>query len=46
MAYICTKNGRCDGCDHFRYDKDEGRMACFAQQDIQEQPAAQRKERA
>ncbi len=35
MAYICTRNGNCKGCPHYRYDEDRERMACFAQWDEQ-----------
>lgn len=34
MAYICTKNIKCADCEHFRFDEDEERMACFAAFDI------------
>lgn len=34
MAYICIKpKGSCTTCKHYRYDKDYGGKACFAQQD-------------
>lgn len=33
MAYMCTSTVPCNQCGHYRYDKEEGRMACFAAQD-------------
>lgn len=31
MAYICYKPaGSCNRCEHYKYDKEERRMACFA----------------
>lgn len=33
MAYICTSKVPCGQCGHYRWDPDEGRMACFAQQE-------------
>ncbi len=33
MAYICTREGNCAECEHFRFDEEEGRYACFAVQD-------------
>lgn len=39
MAYICyrstTKNG-CKGCPYYKYDSENMRMACFAQEDKDE----------
>lgn len=36
MAYICMKPaGSCPKCDHYRYDREEGQMACFAELDEQ-----------
>lgn len=35
MAYICNKPaGSCESCEHYRFDKEEQRMACFAQMAI------------
>lgn len=34
MANICAKpSGSCPTCEHFRYDKEYGGMACWAQAD-------------
>lgn len=34
MAYICNlPKGSCSDCWHFRYDEENGRLACFAAQD-------------
>lgn len=33
MAYICTKEKKCKECEHFLYDKENDRMACFAEID-------------
>ena len=33
MAYICEKERKCKGCEHFRFDEDRQRYACFAQKD-------------
>lgn len=33
MAYICTKGINCKECEHFRYDEDNDRIACFAKVD-------------
>lgn len=33
MAFICTKQGNCSTCPHFRYDDDYGANACFAEVD-------------
>lgn len=31
MAYICYKpKGSCKTCEHYRYDDEESRYACFA----------------
>lgn len=39
MAYICyrpeTKNG-CKGCPYYKYDSENMRKACFAQEDKDE----------
>lgn len=36
MAYICHKptGTKCTECEHYRYDEENERMACFAQQDL------------
>ena len=36
MAYICHKpqGTKCAECEHYRYDEENDRMACFAQQDL------------
>ena len=35
MAYICNKPaGSCESCEHYRFDKEEQRMACFEQMAI------------
>lgn len=36
MAYVCTERIDCKKCEHFRYDEDNGRMACFAETDSKE----------
>lgn len=33
MAYVCTERIDCKKCEHFRYDEDNERMACFAEID-------------
>ena len=33
MAYICTKEKKCKECEHFLYDEENDRMACFAEID-------------
>lgn len=34
MAYICEKPaGSCKSCEHYRFDDEYGRNACFAAQD-------------
>jgi len=34
MAYICTKpKGSCKTCEHYRFDTEENRHACFAVED-------------
>lgn len=34
MAYICSKPaGSCSTCNHFRFDDERNRMACFAKED-------------
>lgn len=33
MAYICTKGKKCKECEHFLYDEENDRMACFAEID-------------
>lgn len=34
MAYICYKpKDSCHGCEHYRFDDDRQRMACFAEYD-------------
>lgn len=34
MAYICNKpKNSCYGCEHYRFDDDRQRMACFAEYD-------------
>ena len=33
MAYICTKNGECGNCTHFRFDADKQDNVCWAQVD-------------
>jgi len=35
MAYICYKPaGSCKTCEHYKYDREEHRMACFANEPI------------
>lgn len=38
MAYICHKPAgtKCTECEHYRYDEEKERMACFAQQDLKQ----------
>lgn len=39
MGYICYKTeakSGCKGCEYYRYDRKESRMACFAQEDAEE----------
>lgn len=34
MAYICNKPPHsCSSCEHYRYDNDRARYACFAAHD-------------
>lgn len=33
MAYICTKDIKCEQCNSYRYDDDRNCMCCFAKQD-------------
>lgn len=33
MAYICTKAKKCQECEHYRIEPEEGRYACFAERD-------------
>lgn len=33
MACICTKKIQCKQCEHYRLDEEQGRMACFLEQD-------------
>lgn len=33
MAHICTKKIQCEQCEHYRFDQERGRMACFMEQD-------------
>lgn len=35
MAHICYKPaGSCKTCEHYKYDREEHRMACFANEPI------------
>ena len=34
MAYICTRQNSCRDCEHYRYDADRERYACWAQYDL------------
>lgn len=35
MVYICEKpSGSCPKCEHFRWDDDRERMACWALEDL------------
>ena len=43
MAYICNKTEKCQECEHYRFDPDEGRYACFAEQDEKEKPFKEEK---
>ena len=43
MAYICTKDEKCQKCEHYRFDPGEGRYACFAEQDEKEKPFKEEK---
>lgn len=35
MAYICYKTTPCDKCEHYRFDEEINRMACWAEHDEQ-----------
>lgn len=43
MAYICTKDEKCQKCEHYRFDPDEGRYACFVERDEKEKPFKEEK---
>ena len=30
MAYICNRKTPCSQCEHYKFDKEENQMACFA----------------
>lgn len=35
MAYICYRTEPCDKCEHYRFDEEINRMACWAEHDEQ-----------
>ena len=37
MAYICTKGIECRMCEHYKFDKENNRYACFVMQDKEEE---------
>lgn len=37
MAYICYKENKCEDCKHFRWDDEREDMACFGEQDNDEE---------
>ena len=34
MAYICNRKTPCSQCEHYKFDKKENQMACFAPKEM------------
>lgn len=35
MAYICNRKTPCSQCEHYKFDKKENQMACFAPKEME-----------
>lgn len=35
MAYICNRKTPCSQCEHYKFDKEENQMACFAPKEME-----------
>ena len=35
MAYICNRKTPCSQCEHYKFDKEENQLACFAPKEME-----------